>query len=145
MGEAPPCLGRSFEDRRDRSIQVGESITDRSQAVSFTIHVLFSHVPQTKEVFRFYESPGLFIRRCVYSREILSGTGTTGNVVKIWLAASSSNAIPVNRPSPGAVQRTDPTESDVSAPVNTSPMNQDDCPLAARGILTSSSTTPPLH
>ena len=49
-----------------------------------------------------------------------SGTGTTGSVVKMRLPASSSTATPVNIPSPGAVQRTDPTKSDVSAPVNTS-------------------------
>ena len=54
------------------------------------------------------------------------------------LSTSSSTATPVNIPSPGAVQRTDPTKSDVSAPVNTSSMNQDDCPVAARGRLTSS-------
>ena len=51
----------------------------------------------------------------VYSWDILSGTGTTGKVVKMRLAASSSTANPVNIPSPGAVQRTDPTKSDVSA------------------------------
>ena len=39
----------------------------------------------------------------VYSREVLSGTGTTGSVVKMRLAASSSKATSVNRS--GAVQR----------------------------------------
>ena len=57
----------------------------------------------------------------VYSREVLSGTGTTGSVVKIRLAASSSKATPVNRSS--AVQRTDPTKSDASVRVNISSMN----------------------
>ena len=49
-------------------------------------------------------------------------TGTTGNVVKIWLLASSSTATPVNIPPSGAVQRTDPTKSDVSVLVNISSM-----------------------
>ena len=40
----------------------------------------------------------------VYSRSILSVTGTTGSVVKSWLLASSSTATPVNIPSPGAVE-----------------------------------------
>ena len=47
-----------------------------------------------------------------YSRSGISGTGTTGSVVKIRLPASSSTATPVN--GPGAVQRTNPTKSDVS-------------------------------
>ena len=34
------------------------------------------------------------------------------------LTASSSTATPVNIPSSGAAQRTDPAKSDVSAPVN---------------------------
>ena len=45
-----------------------------------------------------------------YSRSILSSTGTTGSVVKIRLAASSSTATPVNNPPSGAVQRTRPYE-----------------------------------
>ena len=45
------------------------------------------------------------------------------------LTASSSTATPANIPSPGAVQRTDPAKSDVSAPVNASLINQDDCPV----------------
>ena len=69
----------------------------------------------------------------VYSREVISGQ---------VLPALSSTATPVNIPSPGAVQRTDPTKSDVSVPVNNSSMYRACCPLAARGISTSSSTTP---
>ena len=57
----------------------------------------------------------------VYSREVLSGTGTTSSVVKMRLAASSSKATPVNRS--GAVQHTDPTKSDASVRVNISSMN----------------------
>ena len=59
-------------------------------------------------------------------------------------AASISTAMAVNRPRPGAVQRTDPRKSDVSVVVNVSSMNQEVCPLASRGISTSSSATPAL-
>ena len=59
----------------------------------------------------------------VYSRSVLSSTGTTGKVVKLRLTASSSTATPVNIPSPGAAQRTDPTKSDVSATGNASLIN----------------------
>ena len=45
-------------------------------------------------------------------------------------------------PAAGAVQRTDPTKSDVSVRVNISSMYRASCPLAARGIDTSSSTRP---
>ena len=69
-------------------------------------------------------------------------TGTTGSVVTMRLPASSSTAIPVNRP--GAVQRTDPTKSDVSVAVNTSSMYRASCPLDSRSISTASSTMPPL-
>ena len=48
-------------------------------------------------------------RTPVYSRDGNSGVGTTGNVVKMRLAASSSMATEVNSPSPGEVQRTDPS------------------------------------
>ena len=59
-------------------------------------------------------------------------------------AASSSTATPVNISSPaaGAVQRTDPTKSDASVPVNIYSMYRASCPLASRGIATSSSTVP---
>ena len=51
----------------------------------------------------------------IYSRSILSVTGTTGSVVRIRLPSSISTATPVNIPaSGGAVQRTDPTKSDIS-------------------------------
>ena len=64
----------------------------------------------------------------VYSREVISGQA---------LPASSSTATPVNIPSPGAVQRTDPTKSDVSVRGNNSSMYRASCPLAsgARGRL----------
>ena len=54
----------------------------------------------------------------LYSRDMLSSTGTTGSVVKMRLPASTSTANPVNFPSPGAVQRTVPTKSVVSVAVN---------------------------
>ena len=44
----------------------------------------------------------------------------------------------------GAVQRTDPTKSDISVAVNTSSMYRASCPLASRSISTASSTMPPL-
>ena len=52
-------------------------------------------------------------------------------MVKIWLPASSSTATPVNIPSPsaGAVQRTEPTKSDVSVKVNISSMYRASCPI----------------
>ena len=67
-GEVVQRLGRGVADRRHRAvIQAGDGITDRNQTATLTLHDLFSHLPQTKEVFWFYESPSLFIRRCVYS------------------------------------------------------------------------------
>ena len=51
----------------------------------------------------------------VYSRSGLSGTGTTGSVVKIRLPGSISGATAENSPSPTASQRTDPRKADVSA------------------------------
>ena len=51
------------------------------------------------------------------------------------LTASSSTATPVNIPSPGAAQRTDPAKSDVSAPVNTSLMNQRRLPVGRQSDL----------
>ena len=72
-------------------------------------------------------------------------TGNSGRVVKMRLAASISTANPVNCLLPGAAQCTDPRKPDVSAETgNAWSMNQDVCPLASRGISTSSSTTPPL-
>ena len=65
-------------------------------------------------------------------------------MVKIWLLASSSTTTPVNAPSPGAVQRTDPTKSDVSVRGNNSSMYRACCPLASKGISASSSTMAPL-
>ena len=41
-------------------------------------------------------------------------TSTTGSVVKMRFPASNSNAMPVNWATPSAVQRTNPTKSDVS-------------------------------
>ena len=59
----------------------------------------------------------------IYSQEIIFGPGTTGSVVKIRFPASNSTAAAVNIPSPGeAVQRTDPTKSDISVKVNISSM-----------------------
>ena len=42
------CLGRGFADRLHRSVQAGESLTDRNQSVLFTLHALFSHAGQTR-------------------------------------------------------------------------------------------------
>ena len=81
-------------------------------------------------------------RTPVYSRDGISGVGTTGNVVKMRLAASSSMATEVNSPSPGEVQRTDPRKSDVSAEGNVWSISQAVCPLASRGMETASSSTP---
>ena len=72
----------------------------------------------------------------VYSRSVLSGTGTTGTTgraVKVRVPGSISRATAVNKSSPTASQRTDPTKSDVSAAGNAASRNQDACPLAARG------------
>ena len=60
------------------------------------------------------------------------------------LTASISTANPVNPLLPNVAQCTDPRKSDLSAAGNASSMNQDVCPLASRGISTSSSTAPPL-
>ena len=86
------------------------------------------------------------LAKCAKSRKaslfmpsVLS-TGTTGSVVKMRFPASSSTATPVN--GPGAVQRTDPTKSDVSAFVNICSMNRASCPLASKEISSSSSTEP---
>ena len=46
----------------------------------------------------------------VYSRDGISGTGTTGSVVKMRVPGSISRATAVNSPSPTASQRTDPRE-----------------------------------
>ena len=66
----------------------------------------------------------------VYSRSGISGTGTTGSVVKMRLPGSISRATALNSPSPTASQRTDPAKSDVSAAGNAWSMSQDVCPLA---------------
>ena len=71
----------------------------------------------------------------VYSRSVLSGTGTTGSVVKMRLPGSISRATALNSRSPTASQRTDPTKSDVSALGNAWSMGQAVCPLASRGML----------
>ena len=78
----------------------------------------------------------------VYSRSVLSGTGTTGSVAKMRLPGSISRATALNSPSPTASQRTDPAKSDVSAAGNAWSMSQDVCPLASRGMLAASSSTP---
>ena len=54
----------------------------------------------------------------VYSRSGISGTGTTGSVVKVRVAGPISRTTALNRPSPTASQRTDPVKSDVSAAGN---------------------------
>ena len=60
----------------------------------------------------------------VYSRSVLSGTGTTGSVVKMRVPGSISRATAVNRSPPGALQRTDPAKSDVSVSGNAWSMSQ---------------------
>ena len=65
------------------------------------------------------------LRPGVYSSAILSSTGTTGRVVKMRLAPSTSTANPVYSPCPGALQRTVPAKSVVSVAVNSSSMNHD--------------------
>ena len=90
------------------------------------------------------------LAKCAKSRTVsppsppVQSTGTTESVLKMRWAASISTAMAVNRPLPNTVQRTDPRKSDVSVVVNASSMNQEVCPLASRGISTSSSATPPL-
>ena len=49
LGEVVARLGRSFAERFHRTAQIGQGFTDRNQAVSFTRHALFSHVPQTRQ------------------------------------------------------------------------------------------------
>ena len=74
----------------------------------------------------------------VYSRSGISGTGTTGRVVKIRLPGSISRATALNSPSPTASQRTDPAKSDVSAAGNAWSMSQGRLPVGlqrdARGV-----------
>ena len=65
----------------------------------------------------------------VYSRSGISGTGTTGRVVKIRLPGSISRATALNSPSPTASLRTDPAKSDVSAAENASSMSQGRLPV----------------
>ena len=72
----------------------------------------------------------------VYSWNGLSGTGTTGNVVKMRLAASSSTATALN--SPAASQRAGAAQSDVLAPGNCSSIKKLAGPLASKGILAAS-------
>ena len=55
---------------------------------------------------------------------------------------SISTAIALKRAAPDAVQRTDPTKSDVSLAGNASWMNQDVCPLASSVNSAVSSATP---
>ena len=55
---------------------------------------------------------------------------------------SISKATALNNPSPTASQRTDPAKSDVSAAGNAWSMNQDVYPLASRGMLAASRSTP---
>ena len=62
----------------------------------------------------------------VYSRDGVSGTGTTGSVVKMRVPGSISRATALNSPSPTASQRTDPAKSDVSAAGNIWSMNRAD-------------------
>ena len=55
---------------------------------------------------------------------------------------SISRAKALNSPCPTASQRTDPVKSDVSAAGNAWSMSQDVCPLASRGMLVESRSTP---
>ena len=56
--------------------------------------------------------------RRFYSREVLSGTGPIGSVVKMRVPGSISRATALNRPVSAASQRIDPVKSDVSAALN---------------------------
>ena len=70
------------------------------------------------------------------------GTGTTGSMAKMRLPGSISRATALNSPSPTASQRTDPVKSDISAAGNAWSMSQDVYPLASRGMLAASRSTP---
>ena len=49
-GEVVPRLGRVVADRRHQHvIQAGDNFTDRNQLGPFTLHALFSHLPQTPQ------------------------------------------------------------------------------------------------
>ena len=65
-----------------------------------------------------------------------ASTGTTGRVVKIWLAASISRATAVNIPPSAAIQRTDPEKSEAMAFGNIWSMNRALCPSASKSPLT---------
>ena len=88
------------------------------------------------------------LAKCVKSSRVAScacscaGTGTTGRVVKIRFTPSSSKATAEKRPGSGAVHRTDPVKSDVSAVGNTSSMNRESWPLTLSRISASSTTAP---
>ena len=69
-------------------------------------------------------------------------TGTIGRVVKIRFAESISTANPVKSWPRGAVQRTDPTKSDVSFRGNNSSRNRAVCPSRVSEISVSSRTVP---
>ena len=62
--------------------------------------------------------------------------------MKVRVPGSISRATALNRPSPTASQRTDPVKSDVSVPGNAWSMSQAVCPLASRGKLAASRSTP---
>ena len=48
LGEVVARLGRSFTDRLDRPVQIGDDFTDRNQLAALTLHSLFSHDGRTK-------------------------------------------------------------------------------------------------
>ena len=92
---------------------------------------LFSHVSQTKQG----HHRRLFLRHPLWNRHHRKRREDAG-------AGSISRATALNSPSPTALQRTDPTKSAVSAPGNAASMSQAVCPLASRGMLAPSSSTP---
>ena len=48
LGEVVAGLGRGVADRFHRAGQIGQGFTDGNQPALFTLHGLFSHVPQTR-------------------------------------------------------------------------------------------------
>ena len=66
-GEGTPVSAyRGMAEGRGSFGEIGQERGGWNQAL-FMRHGLFSHAPQTKGVFRFYESPSLFLRPFVYS------------------------------------------------------------------------------
>ena len=78
LGEVVARLGRSFADRLDRPVQIGDDFTDRNQLAALTLHALFSHVPQTRQ--GQFRSPQDCISAATVERQQLAENLVVGDV-----------------------------------------------------------------